>query len=167
MPSVDAQADGQAEVARARAAIARLWRAEETECLPPLIAAAQLDDVQRARTAAVARDLIEGMRRHESRRGVEALTRAFPLNSAAGLALLSLAESLLRVPDAANADRLLGDRLTRVDWGAQRTAGALAGALRLATAWVAAPPADAAHADGAQADAPRPLAGGWRALTTP
>jgi RHH-type proline utilization regulon transcriptional repressor/proline dehydrogenase/delta 1-pyrroline-5-carboxylate dehydrogenase len=162
MPSVDAQADGQAEVSRARAAIARLWRADETECLPPLIVAAQLDDVQRARTAAVARDLIEGMRRHESRRGVEALTRAFPLNSTAGLALLSLAESLLRVPDAANADRLLGDRLTRVDWGAQRTAGALAGALRLATAWVAAPPADAA-----QADAPGPLAGGWRAMTTP
>jgi RHH-type proline utilization regulon transcriptional repressor/proline dehydrogenase/delta 1-pyrroline-5-carboxylate dehydrogenase len=157
MPSADAQAEGQADGRAAREAIADLWRAAETECLPPLITAGRLDEGQRQHTAAVAHALIEGMRRHESRRGVEALTRAFPLNSAAGLALLSLAESLLRVPDAANADRLLGDRLTRVDWGAQHAAGALAGALRLATAWVVAP----------QADGARPRAAGWRSLTTP
>jgi RHH-type proline utilization regulon transcriptional repressor/proline dehydrogenase/delta 1-pyrroline-5-carboxylate dehydrogenase len=157
MPSVDPPSEGHAAAARAREAIARFWRADETECLPPLIAAAQLDDVQRGRTAVVARGLIEGMRRRDTRRGVEALTRAFPLDSAAGLALLSLAESLLRVPDAANADRLLRDRLTRVDWGVQGAAGALGGALRLATAWVSGP----------QADAARPRAGGWRSLTTP
>jgi RHH-type proline utilization regulon transcriptional repressor/proline dehydrogenase/delta 1-pyrroline-5-carboxylate dehydrogenase len=52
---------------------------------------------------------------------------------------------------------LLGDRLTRVDWGAQHAAGALAGALRLATAWVVAP----------QADGAVPRAAGWRSLTTP
>jgi RHH-type proline utilization regulon transcriptional repressor/proline dehydrogenase/delta 1-pyrroline-5-carboxylate dehydrogenase len=155
MPSADPQTEEQA--AAARAAISRLWRADETECLPPLIAAARLDDARREHTAALARELIEGMRRHEGRRGVEALSRAFPLNSAAGLALLSLAESLLRVPDAANADRLLGDRLTRVDWGAQHAGGALAGALRFATAWVTAPQPDAAGR----------FAGGWRSLTTP
>ncbi len=157
LSAADPQAEGQAAEGAARAAIAGLWRADETECVPPLIAAARLDEGRREHTAAVARGLIEGMRRHESRRGVEALTRAFPLNSAAGLALLSLAESLLRVPDAANADRLLGDRLTRVDWGAQHAAGALAGGLRLATAWVTAP----------QTDGARPRAAGWRSLTTP
>jgi RHH-type proline utilization regulon transcriptional repressor/proline dehydrogenase/delta 1-pyrroline-5-carboxylate dehydrogenase len=146
--------------AGAREAIARLWRADESECLPALIAAARPDEAQRERSALVGRALVEGMRRHDARRGVEALTRAFPLNSAAGQALLSLAEALLRVPDRANADRLLCDRLARVDWAAQRTAGALdgawSGALRLATALVAGPPIDT----GARAP-------GWRALTIP
>jgi RHH-type proline utilization regulon transcriptional repressor/proline dehydrogenase/delta 1-pyrroline-5-carboxylate dehydrogenase len=119
-----------------RAAIAGLWRLDETGCLPPLIAAAQTDEAQRERTALLARSLIDGMRRHDRRRGVEALTRAFALNSGAGLALLSVAESLLRVPDAANGNRLLRDRLSRVDWGAQHGGGLLAGALRLATACV-------------------------------
>jgi RHH-type transcriptional regulator, proline utilization regulon repressor / proline dehydrogenase / delta 1-pyrroline-5-carboxylate dehydrogenase len=144
MPSADAPADAQADAR----AIARLWRADESECVPPLILAAQLDDVRAERTARVARGLVEGMRRHESRRGVEAITAAFPLDSAAGLALLSLAEALLRVPDAANADRLVRDRLSRVDWGAQRGNGALGAALRLASACVSGPP-------------------GWRSLSTP
>jgi RHH-type proline utilization regulon transcriptional repressor/proline dehydrogenase/delta 1-pyrroline-5-carboxylate dehydrogenase len=133
---VDSQADAGADLAAARAAIARLWRLDETECLPPLIAAAQSDAAQRERTALLARALIDGMRRHDRQRGIESLTRAFPLNSGAGMALLSVAEALLRVPDAANANRLLRDRLSRIDWSAQRGAGVLASALRLATACV-------------------------------
>ena len=116
-----------------RAAIARLWRADERECVPPLIAAVQLNDAQRARVAARARQLIEGMREYGGAAGVEAFARAFPLNSSAGLALLSLAESLLRVPDAANINRLLRDRLTRIDWSARPASGVLGGALHLAT----------------------------------
>jgi RHH-type proline utilization regulon transcriptional repressor/proline dehydrogenase/delta 1-pyrroline-5-carboxylate dehydrogenase len=50
---------------------------------------------------------------------METLLRAFPLNSDPGVALLSLAEALLRVPDTANATRLLRDRLSRVDWHPQ------------------------------------------------
>jgi len=149
MPSLDPPADAHS--------IARLWRADESECVPPLIRAAQLDDVARERSALVARELIEGMRRYQSRRGVEAITGAFPLDSAAGLALLSLAEALLRVPDAANADRLVRDRLSRVDWGQRGSGGALGAALRLASACVSGPDNEAA----------RPLAPGWRSLTTP
>ena len=133
---VDPQANAGADLAAAREAIARLWRLDETECLPPLIAAAQTDTAQRERTALLARALIDGMRRHDRQRGIESLTRAFPLNSGAGMALLSVAEALLRVPDAANANRLLRDRLSRIDWSAQRGAGVLASALRLATACV-------------------------------
>jgi RHH-type transcriptional regulator, proline utilization regulon repressor / proline dehydrogenase / delta 1-pyrroline-5-carboxylate dehydrogenase len=132
-PAATAPVDPQS----ARAAIAGLWRLDESGCLPPLIGAAQTNEAQRERTAVLARSLIDGMRRYDRRRGVEALTRAFALNSGAGLALLSVAESLLRVPDAANGNRLLRDRLSRVDWGAQHGGGLLTGALRLATACVA------------------------------
>jgi RHH-type proline utilization regulon transcriptional repressor/proline dehydrogenase/delta 1-pyrroline-5-carboxylate dehydrogenase len=126
-----------------RAAIARLWRADERECVPPLIAAAQLDDAQRERVAARARRLVEGLRGHRGAESVEALTRAFPLNSSAGLALLSLAESLLRIPDDANANRLLRDRLTRIDWSVQSDGGVLSKALHLATRLVRASSATA------------------------
>jgi RHH-type proline utilization regulon transcriptional repressor/proline dehydrogenase/delta 1-pyrroline-5-carboxylate dehydrogenase len=122
-----------------RAAIAGAWRAEESQCLPPLIDAARSDPAQRERTALLTQSLIAGMRRNQRRRGVEALARAFPLNSPAGLALLSLAEALLRVPDADNGNRLLRDRLSRIDWSAQHGDGALAGALRLASACVTRP----------------------------
>ena len=149
MPSVDHEAEAHA--------IARLWRADEPECVPPLIVAAQLDEAQRERSALLARALIEGMRRHQSGRGVEAITAAFPLNSAAGLALLSLAEALLRVPDAANADRLVRDRLSRVDWGEHRSSGALGAALRLASACVS--PPDSSGTRAFRLD--------WRSLTTP
>jgi RHH-type proline utilization regulon transcriptional repressor/proline dehydrogenase/delta 1-pyrroline-5-carboxylate dehydrogenase len=118
-------------MASGRAAIAPLWRADERECVPPLIAAAQLDPAQAERVAVRARALIEGMWSQGGGAGVEALTRAFPLNSPAGLALLSLAESLLRVPDVGNANRLLRDRLQN-DWAAHTKAGILASSLNLA-----------------------------------
>jgi RHH-type proline utilization regulon transcriptional repressor/proline dehydrogenase/delta 1-pyrroline-5-carboxylate dehydrogenase len=123
----------------ARAAIAGAWRADEAQCLQPLIDAARLDAAERERTSLLAQSLIAGMRRHQRRRGVEALAGAFPLDSPAGLALLSLAEALLRVPDAANGNRLLRDRLSRIDWSALPATGVMAQALKLASACVSAP----------------------------
>ncbi|HEY1726372.1 MAG TPA: bifunctional proline dehydrogenase/L-glutamate gamma-semialdehyde dehydrogenase PutA [Steroidobacteraceae bacterium] len=143
------------QLAAARAAIERHWRVAESDCVPPLIAAATLDAAAVARVDQRARQLLQGMHRHERQRGVEALTRAFPLNGPAGTALLSLAEALLRVPDAGNADRLLHDRLTGVDWGAHR--GVIARVLQWATAIVSGSPAQVL----------RPLAHSWRSLATP
>jgi RHH-type proline utilization regulon transcriptional repressor/proline dehydrogenase/delta 1-pyrroline-5-carboxylate dehydrogenase len=116
-----------------RAAIRRSWRTDERECVPPLIAEAQLDEAQRARVQTHAGQLIEGLRHHGGTRGIEALIRSFPLSSPAGMALLSLAEALLRVPDSANATRLLRDRLAHIDWQAQPPGGWLRHALWLAS----------------------------------
>jgi RHH-type proline utilization regulon transcriptional repressor/proline dehydrogenase/delta 1-pyrroline-5-carboxylate dehydrogenase len=143
------------DLGAAHAAIASQWRTPESECVPPLIAAATLDVATATRIDQRAHQLLQGMRRSERGRGVEALTRAFPLNGPAGAALLSLAEALLRVPDAGNADRLLHDRLSGVDWGAHR--GAIARTLQAATAF----------ASGAPAQAVRPLAELWRSFATP
>jgi RHH-type proline utilization regulon transcriptional repressor/proline dehydrogenase/delta 1-pyrroline-5-carboxylate dehydrogenase len=123
------------EVASERSAIARLWRADERECVLALIAAAQIDDAQRQRIAQRAQQLIAGMRQRGASGAVEAFTRAFPLNSSAGVALLSLAECLLRIPDAGNIDRLLRDRLSGIDWDEQSgpRGGWLSSSLHLAT----------------------------------
>ena len=48
--------------------------------------------------------------------GVEDLLHAYALSTKEGLALMVLAEALLRVPDAATADRLIEDKLAAGDW---------------------------------------------------
>src|SRR5690554_733494 len=48
--------------------------------------------------------------------GVEALLQEYRLGSAEGIALMSLAEALLRIPDAAVADELIRDLLGPVEW---------------------------------------------------
>jgi len=58
--------------------------------------------------------------RHARRRasGVDALMHEFSLSSAEGVALMCLAEALLRVPDAATRDRLIADKIGHGDWSA-------------------------------------------------
>ncbi|MGA7788770.1 MAG: bifunctional proline dehydrogenase/L-glutamate gamma-semialdehyde dehydrogenase PutA [Xanthobacteraceae bacterium] len=81
-----------------------------------------LADVKRDRGAeegvdARARRLIEAIRRKASGLGgVEEFLHAFSLSTKEGLALMVLAEALLRVPDAATADRLIEDKLAAGRW---------------------------------------------------
>ena len=48
--------------------------------------------------------------------GIEDFLHAYSLSTKEGLALMVLAEALLRVPDAATADRLIEDKLAAGDW---------------------------------------------------
>jgi len=64
--------------------------------------------------------------------GVEDFLHAYSLSTKEGLALMVLAEALLRVPDAATADRLIEDKLAAGDW---TTHAARAGVLVSASAW--------------------------------
>jgi RHH-type proline utilization regulon transcriptional repressor/proline dehydrogenase/delta 1-pyrroline-5-carboxylate dehydrogenase len=48
--------------------------------------------------------------------GVEDFLHAYALSTKEGLALMVLAEALLRVPDPATADRLIEDKLSAGDW---------------------------------------------------
>ena len=48
--------------------------------------------------------------------GIEDFLHAYSLSTKEGLALMVLAEALLRVPDAATADRLIEDKLASGDW---------------------------------------------------
>ena len=70
-----------------------------------------------ARIDARATRLIEGIRAHAGGLGgVEDFLHAYSLSTKEGLALMVLAEALLRVPDAATADRLIEDKLASGDW---------------------------------------------------
>ena len=101
-----------------RQAVAARLRAPETIVLDladeAALSAAQLDQAQsRARALA---GQVRHARRHAS--GVDALMHEFSLSSAEGVALMCLAEALLRVPDAATRDRLIADKLGHGDWAA-------------------------------------------------
>jgi RHH-type proline utilization regulon transcriptional repressor/proline dehydrogenase/delta 1-pyrroline-5-carboxylate dehydrogenase len=107
-----------------RAAIAAATRTPEPQCLPPLIEAARLPAALVAPTAELARRLTVALRAARAgATGVDALMGEFSLSSQEGVALMCLAETLLRVPDRANADRLIREKLARGDWAAHLGGG--------------------------------------------
>jgi len=103
-----------------------------TSPVPPFSAPYAEDDVKLARRLfsqtpaseateraadALARDLIGAIREEERGfGGVEDLLREYALSTREGLALMVLAEALLRVPDSDTADRLIEDKLGQGDF---------------------------------------------------
>lgn len=97
-----------------RAAISAAYRRPESECIPMLIGLArssQANDVQRLATR-----LVEDLRARRGGGGVEALIQEFSLSSQEGVALMCLAEALLRIPDRATRDALIRDKISHGDW---------------------------------------------------
>lgn len=92
------------------------------------------DSATETRIDAHATILIEAIRaRSSALGGVEDFLHAYALSTKEGLALMVLAEALLRVPDGATADRLIEDKLAAGDWtNAEAHSGTL---LVSASAW--------------------------------
>jgi RHH-type proline utilization regulon transcriptional repressor/proline dehydrogenase/delta 1-pyrroline-5-carboxylate dehydrogenase len=100
-----------------RAAIAALYRADETARAEALITEARFDVDQRTRIAALARDLVEHARTVRVRSGgLDAFLHEFDLSTREGVVLMCLAEALLRIPDSDTADALIKDKLSAADW---------------------------------------------------
>jgi RHH-type proline utilization regulon transcriptional repressor/proline dehydrogenase/delta 1-pyrroline-5-carboxylate dehydrogenase len=97
-----------------RAAITSAYRRPETECLPSLIDQAR--SAQPQEVHALARRLVETLRGKGSAGGVESLIQEFSLSSQEGVALMCLAEALLRIPDRATRDALIRDKISHGDW---------------------------------------------------
>jgi RHH-type proline utilization regulon transcriptional repressor/proline dehydrogenase/delta 1-pyrroline-5-carboxylate dehydrogenase len=82
---------------------------------------APLSPAAEARIDARAGALVGAIRAHAGGLGgVEDFLREYSLSTKEGLALMVLAEALLRVPDAATADRLIEDKLSAGDFGAHK-----------------------------------------------
>ncbi len=100
-----------------RAAITAAWHRPEEECLPLLVQLAHTPDAtQRAAIETLASRLVEGLRGKKDAGGVEALVQEFSLSSQEGVALMCLAEALLRIPDPATRDALIRDKIGKGDW---------------------------------------------------
>lgn len=63
-----------------------------------------------------AQELVLEMRRHGSGSGVEAFLHEYGLNNREGVAVMCLAEALLRIPDSQTADRLIADKFGKTEW---------------------------------------------------
>jgi RHH-type proline utilization regulon transcriptional repressor/proline dehydrogenase/delta 1-pyrroline-5-carboxylate dehydrogenase len=82
-----------------------------------LLQAARLSPAQDARIDRTATRLIDAIRSTDDRLGgVEDMLREFALSTKEGLALMVLAEALLRVPDARTADQFIEDKLGQGDF---------------------------------------------------
>ncbi|PZO55255.1 MAG: delta-1-pyrroline-5-carboxylate dehydrogenase [Alphaproteobacteria bacterium] len=90
---------------------------DEDAAVAALLADPPLDPAARASAAAEARALVTKARSLKRRKGVmESFLEEFGLSNAEGLALMCLAEALLRVPDEETADKLIAEKISTGQW---------------------------------------------------
>ena len=102
-----------------RAAIAEAYLADEAALVRQLAEDAAVGSGDKREIAKLARELVAKVR--EGRRqvgGIDEFMTEYALSSEEGVVLMCLAEALLRVPDAATADRLIADKVAGRDWRA-------------------------------------------------
>lgn len=108
------QAETKREQTPLRAAITAAYRRDEAQAVEWLLsqgAAASADAYM------LAHRLVSAVREKRTRSsGVDALMHEFSLSSEEGVALMCLAEALLRIPDSDTADRLIADKISKGDW---------------------------------------------------
>jgi len=118
MPPFDVFARSIQRQSPLRAAITAAWRRPETECLPSLIEQASLPPAQTVRARTLAMRLVDALRAKTPPGGVEGLIHEYALSSQEGVALMCLAEALLRIPDDDTRDALIRDKIGGGDWRA-------------------------------------------------
>ncbi len=100
-----------------RAAIRDAHRLDEMEADARILAAADMPLEAREHIAATARRLVDTVRRERlGKGGLDAFLHEYALSSPEGVALMCLAEALLRIPDAETVDKLIRDKIAAADW---------------------------------------------------
>ncbi|HXQ49575.1 MAG TPA: bifunctional proline dehydrogenase/L-glutamate gamma-semialdehyde dehydrogenase PutA [Stellaceae bacterium] len=100
-----------------RRAVQDAYREDEAHAVERILAAAEIAPSVKSRIAAAARRLVaEARTRRHGGGGIDVFLSEYRLSSQEGIALLCLAEALLRIPDAATIDRLIRDKLAPADW---------------------------------------------------
>ncbi|GAA0735239.1 bifunctional proline dehydrogenase/L-glutamate gamma-semialdehyde dehydrogenase PutA [Sphingomonas japonica] len=94
----------------------KLHRMSEPDVLKPLLERAALTGDSRERVLDHAAGLIADLRAAQTKGWVNQFLQEYRLNSSEGVALLSLAEAFLRVPDPETADLLIADKLGDANW---------------------------------------------------
>lgn len=98
-----------------RTAVRRDIRRDEEKVVAERLDQARLNPAQAREADAMARNLV-GHVRGAKPAGLDAFLHAYDLGSEEGVALMCLAEALLRIPDSRTADELIRDKLSGPDW---------------------------------------------------
>jgi len=99
-----------------RHVISAMRLCDEAACVGPLLEAADLGDPLRRSIRETATRLVTALRAERRGSGVEALVQEYALSSQEGVALMCLAEALLRIPDDATRDALIRDKIAGGNW---------------------------------------------------
>lgn len=104
-----------------RAAINNAYRADELSIITELCDKAMLNTEQVSAIKINATRLVELVRSERKKStGIDSFLTEYALSSEEGIALMCLAEALLRVPDNATIDKLIKDKLAKGDWKAHK-----------------------------------------------
>lgn len=103
-----------------RKTITQAWCRPEIEAVPELLSAASVPSDIAERVHTRARQLVNRLRTSGNGTGksglVQSLLQEFSLSSQEGVALMCLAEALLRIPDVQTRDALIRDKLQGGNW---------------------------------------------------
>jgi len=108
--------DGPLQREPRRAAITAACRIPEPEAVAALLPQARLAPAQAEAAHTLALRLACELRARPHSGPVQGLLQEYALSSQEGVALMCLAEALLRIPDAATRDALIRDKIGRGDW---------------------------------------------------
>ena len=90
----------------------------ESEAVRPLAEMARLCDTDARAVEATARQLVGALRDKVGGGTLDGLIKEYALSSQEGVALMCLAEALLRIPDTPTRDALIRDKIAPGDWQA-------------------------------------------------
>src|SRR5690554_701698 len=103
-----------------RAAVTSAYRRPEPETVPVLLEQARLPADVAASASQLAYKLAENLRNKKNATGraglVQGLLQEFSLSSQEGVALMCLAEALLRIPDKGTRDAIIRDKISDGNW---------------------------------------------------
>lgn len=101
-----------------RADINHCYRANEASLMADRMSQASLPEAMTLRIRDRAFHLVELVRgARKQAAGIDAFLTEYALSSEEGIALMCLAEALLRIPDKATIDQLIKDKLSGANWG--------------------------------------------------
>ena len=106
---------------------------DEADALQRLFEQAQLSPDERAKITELASALITTIRSESQPQLTESFLAQYELSTDEGIALMCLAEALLRVPDTETVDALIQDKIAPADWG--RHLGQSSSSLVNASTW--------------------------------
>jgi RHH-type proline utilization regulon transcriptional repressor/proline dehydrogenase/delta 1-pyrroline-5-carboxylate dehydrogenase len=106
-----------------RRAITAAYRRDEAASVAALIDTATLPPATAHSVRETARALVSTLRANHRGTGVEGLVQEYSLSSQEGVALMCLAEALLRIPDDATREALIRDKIADGDWGSHLGGG--------------------------------------------
>ncbi len=98
-------------------AIDEFKHASEEEVVASLLSDLPLSDGQRKEAIRIGRDIVINARQNARKKGMmESFMEEFGLSNSEGIALMCLAEALMRVPDAETRDDLIAEKIRSGDW---------------------------------------------------